>query len=222
MPPAYSSPPYADPSSTPAAEHLRPRTGANDHGANSGYQFRFPTEWPRSAAALRPRFERGFASVFSTAHMPTEARIGYWIWLVLGCLTIVSMIGTYLFVFISALTNPVVLWGTGMVSLFGTVRWGLIIAFLAAGVIGLIMQIVQLYLTLRLREASEWARMALTLLTLAAVVYQILTAVVIPGPGTGGTVAAAVLAVVLLVPFWLPRANAWFLAQPDRGSRSRH
>lgn len=192
-------------------------SGMPAHGSpaqSTGYQFRFPAEWPRSAAALRPRFERGFSSIFSTAHMPTDAKIGYWVWLVLGTLTVLSMIGTYLFVFISALVNPVVLWGTGMVSLFGTVRWGLILAFIATGIIGLAMQIVQLYLTLRLREAAEWARMALTLLTLAAVVYQIIIAAVVPGPGTTGTVVTAVLSVALLVPFWLPRANAWFLAQP--------
>ena len=56
----------------------------------TGYRVRMPASWPTSVRAALPSFRGGIGSIVRTAHMPMDARIGYWVWLI-GC--VLAIIG---------------------------------------------------------------------------------------------------------------------------------
>lgn len=180
----------------------------------TGYQVRMPASWPGSVRAALPSVRGGIGSIFQTSHMPMDARIGYWIWLV-GCvLTIVGWILSVLTILFGILFSPFILIGTGMMGLFGGFRWGVILFYFASMMLTLLILLVQLGLTLKIRERAEWARAALTALTVLSIVYaMILTAAGLESGGAG-TVVVSIISLALVGIFWLPQANAWFLGLP--------
>ena len=175
------------------------------------YQFRMPTSWPRSAGEALPSFRGGFRNFFQTAHMPMDARIGYWIWLV-GCvLAIIGWIFSMGAILIGILVSPLTLIGTGMMSLFGEIRWGVVVFYVISMLVSLVLLVVQLVLTLKIRERAEWARLALTVITVVTIVYSSILAAADAESGGAGSVAASILSLLLIAFFWMPKANEWFL-----------
>lgn len=186
----------------------------------TGYQFRMPTSWPKSAGDALPAMRGGFGKIFKTAHMPMDARIGYWIWLV-GCvLAIIAWFFSIMAIVIGIVVSPLTLVGTGMMSLFGEIRWGVIIAFFATMILQLIMLLLQLALTLKIREGSEWARAGLTAITVLTIIYSIILTVAGLESGGGGTIAVAIISILLLAFFWMPQANAWFIRTTEEADRA--
>lgn len=181
----------------------------------SGYQVRMPSSWPSSVRAGLPSFRGGIGSIFQTAHMPMDARIGYWIWLIGSALTIIGWFFSMAAILIGILFNPVILMATGMMSLFGDIRWGVILFYVATMILQLILLVLQLFLTLKIREGADWARLALTAITVLSIIYAgILTAADLESGGAG-TVVVAILSLALIAFFWLPQANAWFIRSSD-------
>lgn len=78
----------------------------------------------------------------------------------------------------------------------------------------------QLTLTLKIREGSEWARAGLTAVTVLTVVYSIILTVAGLESGGGGTVAVAIISILLIAFFWLPQANAWFIRSTEEADRA--
>lgn len=193
----------------------------------TGYQTRMPTAWPRSVRDASPSFRGGLGGIFQTAHMPMDARIGYWIWLV-GCVSaIVAWFFAMATILIGILFNPIILMATGMMSLFGDIRWGVILFYVATMILQLIMLVLQLALTLKIREGAEWARMGLAFLTLVGIVYSIILTAIGVESGGAGTVVVNLLSLALVAIFWLPQSNAWFLrttaeAEGGTGRSARH
>lgn len=201
-----------------AAQANTASTLKNEHFDFTGYRFRTPTAWPTSFGSAKPSFRGGIGSIFQTAHMPMEARIGYWVWLV-GCvLAIIGWIFSMGVIVFGILFNPYLLVATGMVSFFGGFRWGVILLFAATMLVSLVMLVVQLYLTLKIREGAEWARFSLTVLTFLTIVYSIILTAAGLESGGAATVTVTILSLLLLAFFWLPKANAWFLRTTDEGS----
>ncbi|SEA29429.1 hypothetical protein SAMN02910418_01284 [Bowdeniella nasicola] len=161
----------------------------------------------------------GFGKIFKTADMPMDARIGYWIWLV-GCvLTIIAWFFSNMAIVIGIVVSSLTLVGAGMMSLFGEIRWGVVIAFFATMILQLIMLLLQLALTLKIREGSEWARAGLTAITVLTIVYSII--LTIAGLESGGeAIAVAIISTLLIAFFWLPQANAWFIRTTEEADRA--
>lgn len=182
------------------------------------YRFRLPTAWPKSLTAATPSFHKGFGSVFQTAHMPMDARIGYWIWLV-GCVfAIVAWFFSIAVIAFGVLINPFTLVATGMVGIFGGVRWGMVLLLVATMLFALVMLVLQLFMTLKVREGAEWARLGLTAITLASIVYSIILTAAGLESGGVGAVVTNFLSFVMVAFFWLPKANEWFLRTTDNGA----
>lgn len=181
----------------------------------SGYQVRMPSAWPTSVRAGLPSFRGGIGSIFQTAHMPMDARIGYWIWLIGSALTIVGWFFSIAAILIGILFNPVILMATGMMSLFGDIRWGTILFYIATMILQLIMLVLQLLLTLKIREGAEWARLGLTAITVLSIVYAIILTAADLESGGAGTVVVSILSLALIAFFWLPQANAWFIRSSE-------
>jgi len=177
-----------------------------------------PSSWPTSLATAAPSFPKGFGSVFQTAHMPMDARIGYWIWLVGCALAIVSWFFSLAVIAFGVLINPFTLVATGMVGIFGGVRWGMVLLFVATMLFALVMLVVQLFMTLKLREGAEWARLGLTAITLASIVYSIILTAAGLESGGAGSVVVNILSLLMVAFFWLPKANEWFLRSTDEGT----
>lgn len=186
----------------------------------TGYKTRMPKSWPKSAGEALPPLRGGFTQIFKTAHMPMDAKIGYWIWL-LGCAgAIVAWCFAVIAILFGIIAYPVVLIGAGMMTLFGEFRWGVIIAFFATMILQLVMILLQLALTLKLREGSEWARAGLTAVTLLTVVYGIILTIAGLESGGADTVAVTIISILLLAFFWMPQANAWFIRTTEEADRA--
>lgn len=184
----------------------------------TGYRVRMPASWPTSVRAALPSFRGGIGSIVRTAHMPMDARIGYWVWLI-GCvLAIIGWVFSIAAILLGILFNPIILVGTGMMSLFGDIRWGVILFYLATMMLSLVVLLLQLTLSLKIREGAEWARAGLTALTVLSIVYSIILTAAGLESGGGGTVAVSVISLALLAFFWMPQANAWFLRTTDSGA----
>ena len=187
----------------------------NEYFDFTGYRFRMPTAWPRSIGEAIPSFRSGISGIFQTSHMPMDARIGYWVWLV-GCvLAIIGWVFAMGTILIGILFNPVILMATGMMSFFGDFRWGVIFFYVASMLFSLIVLLIQLSLTLRIREGDEWARMALTILTVLSIIYAIILTAAGLESGGAGAIVTSILSLLLLAFFWMPKANAWFLQIAD-------
>lgn len=187
----------------------------NEYFDFTGYRFRMPTAWPGSIGDAIPSFRSGISGIFQTSHMPMDARIGYWVWLVGCALAIIGWVFAMGTILIGILFNPVILMATGMMSFFGDFRWGVIFFYVASMLFSLIVLLIQLSLTLRIREGDEWARMALTILTVLSIVYAIILTAAGLESGGAGAIVTSVLSLLLLAFFWLPKANAWFLQIAD-------
>ena len=187
----------------------------NEYFDFTDYRFRIPTVWPKSLNAATPSFRKGFGSIFQTAHMPMDARIGYWVWLV-GCvLAIVAWFFSIAVIAFGVLISPFTLVATGMVGIFGGIRWGMVLLFVATMLFALIMLVAQLFMTLKVREGAEWARLGLTAITLASVVYSIILTAAGLESGGAGAVVTNILSLLMVAFFWLPKANEWFLRTSD-------
>lgn len=174
------------------------------------YQVRLPTSWPRSVRDGLPSFRDGIRTVVQTEHMPMDARIGYWIWLV-G--TVLATIGWFLsmaIILFGIIIRPLTLVGTGMMSIFGEFRWGVILFYFFSMILSLAILLLQLGLTLKIRERAEWARLGLTAVTVVSIVYSIILTAAGVESGGAGTVVVSLLSLAMLAFFWLPQANAWF------------
>lgn len=191
----------------------------NEYFDFTDYRFRMPTAWPKSLATAAPSMRQGFGSIFQTAHMPMDARIGYWVWLV-GCtLAIVAWFFSVAIIAFGVLINPFTLVATGMVGIFGGLRWGMVLLFVATMLFALVMLVVQLFMTLKIREGAEWARLGLTAITLASIVYSIILTAAGLESGGAGAVVTNILSLLMVAFFWLPKANEWFLRTTDDGTR---
>lgn len=205
-------PPYEQGPDTGNSAGTAPK---NEYFDFTDYRFRMPTAWPKTVAAAKPSFRQGFGSIFQTAHMPMDARIGYWVWLVGTVLAIVLWFFSIAVIAFGVLINPFTLVATGMVGIFGGVRWGMVLLFVATMVFVLVMMVVQLFMTLKLREGAEWARLALTAITLASIVYSIILTAAGLESGGAGSVVTNILSLLMVAFFWLPKANEWFLRTTD-------
>lgn len=237
----YQQPQHGQPGSGQYQQHGHQQSqygqqGYQQHGANggaahasaqknpyfdfTGYKTRMPKSWPKSAGEALPSMRGGFTQIFKTAHMPMDAKIGYWIWL-LGCAgAIVAWCFAVIAILFGIIAYPVVLIGAGMMTLFGEFRWGVIIAFFATMILQLVMILLQLALTLKLREGSEWARAGLTAITLLTVVYGIILTIAGLESGGADTVAVTIISILLLAFFWMPQANAWFIRTTEEADRA--
>lgn len=184
----------------------------------TGYRLRMPASWPTSVRSALPSFRGGIGSIVRTAHMPMDARIGYWIWLV-GCVgAVIGWFFSVAVILFGIVFNPLTLIATGMMSFWGDLRWGVILFYFATMTVSLLMLLLQLALTLKIREGAEWARLALTALTVLSVVYLIILTAAGLESGGAGTVAVSLISLVLIAFFWMPMANAWFLRTAESGS----
>lgn len=214
QPPGHSQP-QSGFGPAPGAQAPAASAPKNEYFDFTDYQFRMPTTWPKSIGSATPSFRGGIGNVFQTAHMPMDARIGYWVWLV-GC--VLSIIGWFFsmgVIVFGILFNPFILVATGMVGIFGGIRWGVILLFAATMLFALVMMLVQLFLTLKIREGAEWARLGLTALTLVSIVYSIILTAAGLESGGAGTVTVNIVSLLLIAFFWLPKANDWFLRTTD-------
>lgn len=181
----------------------------------TGYEFRMPQSWPKSFSAIKPSFREGIGQIFQTSHMPMDARIGYWVWLI-GCvLGILGWIFAVTAILFAIVFSPATLLMTGMVSFFGEVRWGVVLVYILTMVISLLIILLQLLLTLKIRTGTEWARMGLTGLTIIGIVYSIILTSADLESGGASTVVTNILSLLLISFFWMPKANAWFLQAND-------
>jgi hypothetical protein len=177
-----------------------------------------PSAWPSSVRTALPSFRDGIGGIVQTAHMPMDACIGYWIWLVGSTLTIVGWFFSMAAILIGILFNPVILMATGMMSLFGDIRWGVILFYVATMILQLILLVLQLLLTLKIREGADWARLGLTVITVLSIIYAIILTAADLESGGAGTVAVSLISLALIAPFWLPQANRWFLRSSAGGT----
>ncbi len=206
------------PTQSPGSWQAAGAAPKNEYFDFTDYRFRLPTAWPKSLDAAKPSFRKGFGSIFQTAHMPMDARIGYWIWLV-GCVfAIVAWFFSIAVIAFGVLINPFTLVATGMVGIFGGVRWGMVLLFVATMLFALVMLVLQLFMTLKVREGAEWARLGLTAITLASIVYTIILTAAGLESGGIGAVVTNILSFVMVAFFWLPKANEWFLRTTDDGA----
>ena len=157
------------------------------------YRFRMPQSWPRSVQDLLPA--GGFGThVFSQQGVPTLVSIAFWILLVSSALGLVL-----------SLLGLVAMVGVGLFAYGGAIVPALLaIAFVALNVVICALQVL---LSFKIREASEWARFVLSVLTLAGLVVG--TGGLVAGGSGGGMTGLLGLAVVVLL--WLPEPNEWFL-----------
>ena len=181
----------------------------------TNYRFRTPSDWPKSVNSVKPTLRGGIGSIFQTSHMPSDARTGYWIWLV-GCvLAIIAWVFSIAAILFAIIFSPATLIMTGMASFFGEIRWGVILVYAGTMLISLVMILIQLLFTLKIREGVEWARFGLTALTLLSIVYSII--ITSAGLESGGAeiVTVNIISLLLVALFWLPKANDWFLRTTD-------
>lgn len=179
-----------------------------------------PKSWPKSAGEALPSMRDGFGKIFKTAHMPMDARIGYWVWLIVCTRTIIAWFFSIIAIVIGIFISPLVLVGSGMMTLFDELRWGVIIAYFATMALQLVMLLLQLTFTLKLREGAEWARAGLTAVTVLGVLYGVILTITGLESGGPGAIAVALLAILLLAFFWLPQANAWFIKTTEEADRA--
>ena len=145
--------------------------------------------------------------------MPLDARIGYWANLVVCTLAIVLSIITLVGLIAAALFS---VGGMGMIMFF-LGPWAIFFMF-AYLVFALVMSIVQLTVTLKIREGSEWARLVLSALAVVGVLLGIIySAASSDFIDSGGLSWTDVVTLLLAAVFWLPRANAWFVGSSKSG-----
>lgn len=79
---------------------------------------------------------------------------------------------------------------------FNHVPYSAYVSF-ATMILQLVMLLLQLALTLKIREGSEWARAGLTAVTVLTIAYSIILTVAGLESGGGGTVAVAIISIPL-------------------------
>lgn len=179
----------------PQGQHYpgRSHPGQPYSGAQRPYRFRLPQQWPRSISDLLPA--GGFGGhVFSQQGVPTLVSVAFWILLVSSALGLVfSVLGLVAMLGVGLFTYP----GAVVPALVAT-------AFVALNVV---ICALQALLSFKIREASEWARFVVSVLTLASLIVG--TGSLVAGGSGGGMTGLLGLAVVVLL--WLPEPNEWFL-----------
>lgn len=157
------------------------------------YRFRMPQSWPRSLQDVLPA--GGFGGhIFSQQGVPTLVSIAFWILLVSSALGLVlSVLGL------------VTMLGVGLFAYSGAVVPALVATFIVA--LNVVICALQVLLSFKIREASEWARFVLSVLTAVGLIVG--AGGLVAGGSGGGMTGLLGLAVVVLL--WLPEPNEWFL-----------
>lgn len=180
-------PSYGQPG--PQGHAGQPHPGASQQP----YRFRMPQSWPRSLQDVLPA--GGFGGhIFSQPGVPTLVSIAFWILLVSSALGLVfSVLGL------------IAMLGVGLFAYGGAVVPALVAtAFVALNVVICALQVL---LSFKIREASEWARFVLSVLTAVGLIVG--AGGLVAGGSGGGMTGLLGIAVVVLL--WLPEPNEWFL-----------
>lgn len=169
-------------------------TGQPHPGASQQpYRFRMPQSWPRSLQDVLPA--GGFGGhIFSQQGVPTLVSIAFWILLVSSALGLVlSVLGL------------VAMLGVGLFAYSGAVVPALVATVIVA--LNVVICALQVLLSFKIREASEWARFVLSVLTAVGLIVG--AGGLVAGGSGGGMTGLLGIAVVVLL--WLPEPNEWFL-----------
>lgn len=158
------------------------------------YRFRMPQSWPRSVQDVLPA--GGFGGhIFSQQGVPMLVSIAFWILLVSSALgLILSVLGL------------VAMLGVGLFAYSGAVVPALVATVIVA--LSVVICALQVLLSFKIREASEWARFVLSVLTVVGLIAG--AGGLVAGGSGGGMTGLLGIAVVVLL--WLPEPNEWFLA----------
>lgn len=159
------------------------------------FAFELPADRPRNFGEIMPR--GGFSGLFDVTGLPTELKVSYWIWVVGGLLGLLGgVIGFF-----------------GVLVLFAIVPGVAVLVFLLV-LVALAVAAAEIVLALKLKEAKEWARFALTIVAGVSLLLAIISSS-FPA-GQDGNWLGFLVSLVATALMWVPNSQAWFVAARGR------
>jgi hypothetical protein len=159
------------------------------------FAFELPADRPRNFAEIMPR--GGFSGLFDVTGLPTELKVSYWIWVIGGLLGLLGgVIGLF-----------------GVLVLFAIVPGVAALVFLLV-LVALAVAAAEIVLALKLKEAKEWARFALTIVAGVSLLLAIISSS-FPA-GQDGNWLGFLVSLVATALMWVPNSQAWFVAARRR------
>jgi hypothetical protein len=159
------------------------------------FAFELPADRPRNFAEIMPR--GGFSGLFDVTGLPTELKVSYWIWVIGGLLGLLGgVIGFF-----------------GVLVLFAIVPGVAVLVFLLV-LVALVVAAAEIVLALKLKEAKEWARFALTIVAGVSLLLAIISSS-FPA-GQDGNWLGFLVSLVATALMWVPNSQAWFVAARGR------
>jgi hypothetical protein len=159
------------------------------------FAFELPADRPRNFAEIMPR--GGFSGLFDVTGLPTELKVSYWIWVIGGLLGLLGgVIGLF-----------------GVLVLFAIVPGVAALVFLLV-LVALAVAAAEIVLALKLKEAKEWARFALTIVAGVSLLLAIISSS-FPA-GQDGNWLGFLVSLVATALMWVPNSQAWFVAARGR------
>ena len=159
------------------------------------FAFELPADRPRNFAEIMPR--GGFSGLFDVTGLPTELKVSYWIWVIGGLLGLLGgVIGFF-----------------GVLVLFAIVPGVAALVFLLV-LVALAVAAAEIVLALKLKEAKEWARFALTIVAGVSLLLAIISSS-FPA-GQDGNWLGFLVSLVATALMWVPNSQAWFVAARRR------
>jgi hypothetical protein len=159
------------------------------------FAFELPADRPRNFAEIMPR--GGFSGLFDVTGLATELKVSYWIWVVGGLLGLLGgVIGFF-----------------GVLVLFAIVPGVAALVFLLV-LVALTVAAAEIVLALKLKEAKEWARFALTIVAGVSLLLAIISSS-FPA-GQDGNWLGFLVSLVATALMWVPNSQAWFVAARRR------
>ncbi|WP_307104991.1 hypothetical protein [Arthrobacter globiformis] len=183
-----------------AAQPGKPTPGQHFPGqqppAGGGrFAFELPADRPRNFGEIMPR--GGFSGLFDVTGLPTELKVSYWIWVIGGLLGLLGgVIGLF-----------------GALVLFAIVPGVAVLVFLLV-LVALAVAAAEIVLALKLKEAKEWARLALTIVAGVSLLLAIISSS-FPA-GQDGNWLGFLVSMVATALMWVPNSQAWFVAARGR------
>ncbi|WP_245531442.1 hypothetical protein [Arthrobacter globiformis] len=163
--------------------------------AGGRFAFELPADRPRNFSEIMPR--GGFSGLFDVTGLPTELKVSYWIWVIGGLLGLLGgVIGLF-----------------GVLVLFAIVPGVAVLVFLLV-LVALAVAAAEIVLALKLKEAKEWARLALTIVAGVSLLLAIISSS-FPA-GQDGNWLGFVVSLVATALMWVPSSQAWFVAARGR------
>ncbi|WP_353713066.1 hypothetical protein [Arthrobacter sp. K5] len=159
------------------------------------FAFELPADRPRNFSEIMPR--GGLSGLFDVTGLPTELKVSYWIWVIGGLLGLLGgVIGLF-----------------GVLVLFAIVPGVAILVFLLV-LVALAVAAAEIVLALKLKEAKEWARLALTIVAGVSLLLAIISSS-FPA-GQDGNWLGFLVSLVATALMWVPSSQAWFVAARGR------